>query len=126
MEGYTKIATLMGAYPEVAIFRRFAALNTQNLLYLQAELIHLESRLRRLENADQQSGDRQRQLLSFDWYKLSTFVDEPKAVDPIPQDQASVCGSKVSGNSKEDESVGSERWTLVLEIRAKLKEYSEC
>jgi hypothetical protein len=33
----------MGAYLEVAIVRRFAALNTQRILYLQAELIHLET-----------------------------------------------------------------------------------
>ena len=34
MEGYAKIACLMGEFPEVAIFRRFGALNAQNLLCL--------------------------------------------------------------------------------------------
>jgi hypothetical protein len=39
--GYTKLAIQMGQYSEMAIFRRFGALNAQNLLYLQAELVQL-------------------------------------------------------------------------------------
>jgi hypothetical protein len=44
VNGYPKLARHMGASPEIAIFRRFGALNAQNLLYLQAELVHLEKR----------------------------------------------------------------------------------
>ncbi|KAK4565360.1 hypothetical protein LTR86_003977 [Recurvomyces mirabilis] len=41
-KGYNKLAVLMGRNPQVAIFRRFGALNMLNLLYLQAELSELE------------------------------------------------------------------------------------
>ncbi|KAK5155873.1 hypothetical protein LTS14_005439 [Recurvomyces mirabilis] len=41
-KGYNKLAILMGRNPQVAILRRFGALNMLNLLYLQAELSELE------------------------------------------------------------------------------------
>jgi hypothetical protein len=50
--GYAQLASLMGAHPEVAVFRRFGALNAQNLLYLQAELTHLELELRSTAGAN--------------------------------------------------------------------------
>jgi hypothetical protein len=46
MEGYAKVAHLMGTHGEFGIFRRFQTLNMQNLLYLQAEITHLEAELR--------------------------------------------------------------------------------
>ncbi|OTA79954.1 hypothetical protein M434DRAFT_86781 [Hypoxylon sp. CO27-5] len=48
MEGYAKVAQLMATYEEFAILRRFKRLNYQNLLYLQAQIIHLEDSLGRL------------------------------------------------------------------------------
>ena len=42
VRGYPKLAGQMGLRPEVAIFRRFGALNAENLLYFQAELALLE------------------------------------------------------------------------------------
>lgn len=58
MKGYAKIASLMGKYPEVAMVRQFGALNVQNILYLQAELVTLEHDFRKLEAANdiQQEG----------------------------------------------------------------------
>jgi hypothetical protein len=44
MEGYEKLAGMMGDKPTLGIFRRFASVGAQNLLYLQAELIYLEKR----------------------------------------------------------------------------------
>jgi hypothetical protein len=32
----------MGSHPELAIFRRFGALNLQNILFMQAEIAGLE------------------------------------------------------------------------------------
>ena len=66
MEGYAKLASLMGAYPEVAILRRFGALNVQNLLYLQAELVALESDLKQFAAEGEDQANRAR-----DWYTLS-------------------------------------------------------
>ncbi|PMD29525.1 hypothetical protein L207DRAFT_538709 [Hyaloscypha variabilis F] len=52
MEGYARIATLMGRSPELGIFRGFKMLNAQNLLYLQAELTQLEIDLGKLREND--------------------------------------------------------------------------
>lgn len=102
MEGYAKIASLMGAHPEIAILRRFGALNAQNLLYLQAELVALEKDLSAYAAEDCASKDTDRVFYSRDWYTLS--------------------------NSRDDESTGNEaagrQWQTMLKIREKLKEYS--
>src|SRR5205809_922966 len=98
MEGYTKLSDLMGAHPNVAIFRTFATLNTQNLLYLQAELMHLEKGLRKTAIEDRESGDPQRMLYEKYWLKLKESAEN--GGDPL-------------------------QWNKFLEIRGKLKEYSE-
>jgi hypothetical protein len=46
LQGYPKLAVLMGEFPEVAIFRRFGTLTMINLMSLQAELIQIEEQLR--------------------------------------------------------------------------------
>ena len=86
----------MGQYPETAIFRRFAALNSQNLLYLQAELVHLEMRLRGLEVAASQAQNGNSRLYAKDWYWLKASAEDGQG----------------------------ELWEAVLETKAKLKEYS--
>jgi hypothetical protein len=96
MEGYSNLALLMGQNAELGILRRFSRLNLQNLLYLQAELVHLEADLDQIALADQSSGHPQKSVYSRDWWSLA--------------------------NSKNE---GDERqWRTVLEIRGKLKEYS--
>lgn len=50
--GYAKIAERMSSQPGLTIVRRFNALNTLLLLYRQAELVKLESRLREQAAAD--------------------------------------------------------------------------
>ena len=101
MEGYARLASLMGAYPEVAIFRRFGALNAQNLLYLQAKLVALENDLRACAFEDARSDNPDRATYSTDWYTLSQSKDENG-------------GPEGSGK----------QWRVVLRIREKLKEYS--
>ncbi|KAF2099869.1 hypothetical protein NA57DRAFT_75374 [Rhizodiscina lignyota] len=95
MEGYTKVAQLMAAHDEFAILRSFKALSMQNLLYLQAELIHLESQLRDLARRDATRGDRPHH--THDWWSLS--------------------------QSEEEEGV--EQWEKFLEIREKIDKYTE-
>ena len=94
MEGYAKLASLMGAHPEVGILRRFGALNAQNLLYLQAELVNLESEFRTI-------SDNSRQIDSRDWFSLS-----------------------ISKNDTNDEGSVGDQWRVALMIRDRLKEYS--
>lgn len=95
--GYTDLALLMGQYPESAIYRRFSALNAENLLYLQAELVNLEKRYRKLKSTAV-ANDPEKINYDEDWYML-----------------------KHSGQAVPNDEV----WTTFLEIRSKLKEYSE-
>jgi hypothetical protein len=96
MEGYPKLALLQGANKELNIFRSFGYLNARNVLYLQAELIDLEDRLKRHTESDL-NGAGNRSKYSRNWFKLS--------------------------RSKED---GDDvQWYTILLIREKLKEYSE-
>jgi hypothetical protein len=97
--GYPKLAGQMGLLPETGIFRRFGTLNAQNLLYLQAEIIHLENKLRKVELSDKQSIDGKNARFSVDWYELSKTA-------------------RGSDNNNSDQ------WQKVLELRGKLKEYS--
>lgn len=97
VEGYPKLACHMGACPDSSIFRRFGNLNSKNLLYLQAELVHLEKKLQALEKADSISKEGNASHYSRDWYWLENSGDE--------------------GNGGQLETV--------LEIRGKLREYSK-
>ncbi|KAI0134161.1 hypothetical protein BJ170DRAFT_690464 [Xylariales sp. AK1849] len=74
MEGYARISKLMGGQDEYAIFRRFRDLNTRNLLYLQAELTHLEKELEGIATRDSLHPDRV--YFSKDWWSLSQSEDE--------------------------------------------------
>ena len=94
VEGYPRLACHMAQYSENAIFRRFSSLGTRNLLYLQAELVHLEQKLCRLEAADSASSEGRRATYSKDWYWLN---DSPEEND--------------------------EQLKIALSIRSKLKEY---
>lgn len=73
MEGYAKVANLMATHGELAIFRRFKALNMLNLLYLQAEITHLEAELREVACEDAQQG---RENHPHDWWSLSQSEDD--------------------------------------------------
>lgn len=95
MEGYHKMAQLMADYDEFNIIRRFRALNIQNLLYLQAEIVHLEEDLMELANRDTKNPARQ--YHGRDWWSLA------------------------NGESDGDR----EQWQKVLELRAKLDIYND-
>jgi hypothetical protein len=99
MNGYSKLASLMGSHPELAIFRRFGTLNAQNLLYLQAELVHLERKLQRCVASDIASGHADRIIYDRHWQSLTESGSRPDG-DP-------------------------EQWETALKIRKLLKEYSK-
>ena len=96
-QSYSSFAELLGNHDGLAIYRRFATLNAQNLLYLQSELINLEDELKRLVLADSSSENEQRRV----------FKSDITALKAAPAD-----------------AVEGRQWKKVLEIREKLKEYS--
>jgi hypothetical protein len=99
--GYAEMSGLMGKSPEFAIFRRFGALNAQNLLYLQAELTGLEKKLKEHELDDQCSDTGFRSVYSRDWETLASSCDLHSGAENDPK-----------------------QWQTFMAIRAKLKEYS--
>jgi hypothetical protein len=95
--GYPKLAAKIEILPEAAIYRRFGALNAQNLLYYQAELTYLEQDLRTQQRKDHGDKTGYGNSYATNW----TWLRD----------------SKLDGNGRQLE--------LVLEIREKLAKYSE-
>jgi hypothetical protein len=64
----------MGVRTETMIFRKFSALNSRMLLYMQAELASLEARLREVEQQDNVDpvGRRSQYATDFFWLSKST------------------------------------------------------
>ncbi|KAL6415592.1 hypothetical protein AUP68_02157 [Ilyonectria robusta] len=101
-DGYDKLARLMGRCNAVAVFRRFAAISVENLLYLQADLVRLENELRDIQQADKASGHKDRARHRMDW----TILLE----------------SKTRGEEGGD---STRQLDIILEMKARLKEYHE-
>ena len=97
MGSYPKLSTFMASWPDVAIFRRFGALNAQNLLFLQAEITHLERELEIIRRNNELNNDEKGLRGDRNWFELS---QESENGEPHPQ------------------------WVVIQDIRDKLKEYS--
>jgi hypothetical protein len=97
VRGYPKLAGQIGLRPELSIFRRFGALNAENLLYLQAELVLLEKALDEQQHIDDASNNLRRSKYALNWYQLKN--------------------SERNGNTEQLE--------LVYRIRETLKQYSK-
>ncbi|OJD31910.1 uncharacterized protein BKCO1_4300026 [Diplodia corticola] len=54
--GYPELAKIMGSVPGMALFKRFSSLSAHNLLYKQAELLHLGERLQQMDRLDRSNG----------------------------------------------------------------------
>lgn len=96
MANYDRLADLVGTHRELGLFKRFAKLNAKDILYMQAELIHLEAELERIELENARSGDADKEAF-----------------------QVSVFDLKESAGTQKDL-----QWRKALEIREKLKAYS--
>ena len=94
--GYNKLSQFM-AEKQYAVFRQFQPAAARDLLWLQAELVHLESEYQRVAKADRESrDDEERQHYAHEWWHLSTSASRGH---------------------------GGEQWAIALEIRTKLREY---
>lgn len=77
MSGYAAIAKRMSLGSDLSAVRQFSELNYRNILYLQAELTHLEDEWAKLEQAMTNDPDpNKREKIPFDWAKRQ----EEKAV----------------------------------------------
>jgi hypothetical protein len=94
-QGYRRFAEYMAWNPAMAILPRFRAANMLTLLCLQAEISEVEQRLSDFTDLDDSSEDPVKVRFSRNWQLLKQAGQE------------------------------SEQWKLVLQLRAKLAEYSE-
>lgn len=94
--GYPRIAGEMSVKPQLALFRRFGALNARNLMYLQNDLANLERALKEFECADSLDARGKKQLYARDYHTLD-------------------CSSRDSDTAQ---------LNIFLRVREKLKEYS--
>ncbi|KAL9601210.1 MAG: hypothetical protein Q9179_002939 [Wetmoreana sp. 5 TL-2023] len=97
MASYNKLAALMGEHQEMATFRRFQRLNAKSILYMQAEILHLERELDMIELEDKVSADKNRALLHESVFNLKESSGYPHDV----------------------------QWSKVLEVRKKLEAYNK-
>lgn len=74
MTGYDELSTLIGSYPELAMFRRFRALSAKVLLCMQAELLDLEDDLNIISEIDFKDWERREILTS--WVKANAATSE--------------------------------------------------
>jgi hypothetical protein len=75
--GYPRLAERVALKPATGIYRRFDALNSRHILYLQAELCILEKELHGLEHQDRKNPNGTRSKFAIDYQRmLETPVDE--------------------------------------------------
>ncbi|KAK3638735.1 hypothetical protein LTR56_012842 [Elasticomyces elasticus] len=92
--GYTALATVMGPFHRMRMYKRFAALSAHNLLLQQAEVLDLESQLQAQVIADRKIG------LPYE-RNARSMIESGRISDK-------------SGH----------QWRLVLQIREKLSDYN--
>ncbi|KAJ0425118.1 hypothetical protein BJY00DRAFT_202964 [Aspergillus carlsbadensis] len=95
MHGYERLANLMASDKGLSIFRSFKKLNAKNLLYLQAEIVNVQTELEEIIEADETSRDGTREKFSTSVYYLKEGIES-----------------------------GSEQWEKVLELRELLDKYN--
>ena len=102
IKGYPSLANFIASDHDksTAIYRRFDRLSARNLLYLQSELVRLEARQTRYDAEDLENGTEEK-ASTRDWDIFKERAEEQDNVRERP------------------------RMELILEIRAKMKEYSQ-
>ncbi|KAL8799166.1 MAG: hypothetical protein Q9182_006103 [Xanthomendoza sp. 2 TL-2023] len=99
MGDYTKLASMMATHSEVAILRRFDALNLKRLLYMQAELVHLEVGLRKIEEENKNSTDPAEASFAYSVFDLkeSVYTDKGRQWKKFQEVQEKVQAYKWDG-----------------------------
>lgn len=106
LEGFPSLSALLSSDPDLQVYRRFNRLASRNLLYLQAEILDLEARLKEFDADDVDIAGAEED--GSDWMdiKLNARCWE------VFRERAE------QGNKKEHE-----RMKLIREIRERLAEY---
>ena len=70
VDGYYTLACFFNLPANVPILRHFGNLNILNLLYIQAELVRLESKLYNIASEDANSGNSIRKEFTYSMIRL--------------------------------------------------------
>ena len=122
----------------LSVYRKFAVLNTRNILYLQSELADLEVQLQRLDaKGNGEEVDNDIWAISRSWRKMRdagvSFQESKTAVENIQQSQTpremrdaglSFQESNTPVINTQENQDPRNSWSIVLKIRSVLKEYS--
>ena len=122
----------------LSVYRKFAVLNTRNILYLQSELADLEVQLQRLDaKGNGEEVDNDIWAISRSWRKMrdaGILFQERKAAaanmqerpDPREMRDAGLAfqESKTVVDNIQESHDPRNSWSVVLKIRSVLKEYS--
>lgn len=145
--GHPRLAELMSGRPQMWIYRRFGYLNSQNLLYMQAELMGLEKELKDLQMQDATNTSRQDSIetgeqvphdnhrrRAGDWKELSkTTSHATEEAGGQRNEELLPRGASCCMHRRCEEWCCGERelhghcpqWNLALKIREKLQRYSK-
>lgn len=121
-----------------SVYRKFAALNTRNILYLQSELADLEVQLQRLDAKGNGEGvDNDIWAISRSWRKMrdagvlfhesktaAANVEESQDPREIPDAGPALQESETAVENIQESQDPRDSWSVVLKIRSVLKEYS--
>jgi hypothetical protein len=77
MDGYTRLAALMGRQMEYNIFRRYMSLRALRLLHLSAEVSHLAGDLGLVVDLDRASGDPERAQFESYYQLMHESKEDP-------------------------------------------------
>ena len=122
----------------LGVYRKFAVLNTRNILYLQSELADLEVQLQRLDaKGNGEEADNDIWAISRSWRKMRdagvSFQEGKTAVENIQQSQdpremrdagLAFQESNTTVENVQENQDPRNSWSVVLKIRKLLKEYS--
>ena len=84
MATYSNLSHLMGEHRDLLILRTFSDLSVKNLLFYQAELVHLEHELEEIKKEDQSCNDLPRKEHALNWKSLSMTGDSCCEDLPLP------------------------------------------
>ena len=102
LKGYQSFSALLSSDPDLQVYRRFDRLCARNLLYLQSEILALEARLERFDQADLEDATRNHDIdVMYSARCWESFIQKAKA-----------------GNIRERE-----RMLLIKQVRELVKEY---
>lgn len=106
LQGFAELSEFFGSSPELAHFRRFDVLGARNLLYLQAQLLAIETRLKHYDNEDLRK-----------WKELGKDDEYAMRIEQAARDWISF--QNLSARDKHQ----AEKIQLVFELRKAMKEY---